>query len=60
MFILSEKQLRRTVKEYVAYYNAVRPHQGIEQRIPDLLNEETSHPRGGDGASLVVTPFLNG
>jgi transposase InsO family protein len=34
MLILSEKHLRRFVSEYVQYFNADRPHQGIDQRIP--------------------------
>jgi transposase InsO family protein len=32
--ILSEGHLYRVVKEYVGYFNGIRPHQGIEQRIP--------------------------
>jgi len=34
MLILSEKQLRRIVKEYMGHFNDDRPHQGINQRIP--------------------------
>jgi len=32
--ILNERQLYRTVAEYMAYFNHARPHQGIGQRIP--------------------------
>jgi transposase InsO family protein len=32
--ILSERHLHRIVKEYVAYFNHARPHQGVDQRIP--------------------------
>ena len=32
--ILAEVHLRQVLKEYVAYYNAARPHQGIEQQMP--------------------------
>jgi putative transposase len=32
--ILNERPLRRVLSEYVAYYNARRPHQGIEQDSP--------------------------
>jgi putative transposase len=32
--ILHGRQLRRVVKEYIAYFNQERPHQGIGQRIP--------------------------
>jgi putative transposase len=34
VFILSERHLRRLVREYVDYFNHARPHQGIG-RIPD-------------------------
>ena len=33
--ILNYKHLRNLVKGYVNYYNSVRPHQGIDNRIPD-------------------------
>jgi putative transposase len=32
--ILGERHLYGRVKEYMAYFNHARPHQGIEQRIP--------------------------
>ena len=35
LLILSEAHLRRVVREYVAYFNSARPHQGLQQRIPD-------------------------
>jgi hypothetical protein len=35
MLIWHRAQVRRLVKVYVAYYNQARPHQGIEQRIPE-------------------------
>ncbi|MFC1669658.1 integrase core domain-containing protein [Spirochaetota bacterium] len=33
--ILNKKQLKNILSEYIEYYNSLRPHQGIEQRIPD-------------------------
>ena len=33
--ILNRKQLKNILSEYIEYYNSLRPHQGIEQRIPD-------------------------
>jgi transposase InsO family protein len=33
--ILSEAHLRRIMKEYVVYFNTDRPHQGIDQHLPD-------------------------
>lgn len=55
VLILDEKHLARIIKEYVAYYNRMRPHQGIGQRIPDRLLEEmrVSGP-------VVATPVLGG
>jgi hypothetical protein len=35
MLILHCSQLHRIVREYVAHYNCSRPHQGIEQHLPD-------------------------
>ncbi len=49
--ILSEAHLRRVLKEYVTYFNRSRPHQGIDQRVPDPAKtqratlETSSHSR---------------
>jgi putative transposase len=32
--ILNERHLRKIMKQYQAYFNEARPHQGINQRIP--------------------------
>ena len=29
------QHLQRVVNEYIVYFNQERPHQGIDQRIPD-------------------------
>jgi putative transposase len=34
VIILNEAHLQRVMQEYIEYYNAARPHQGIEQHIP--------------------------
>ncbi|MHB8629604.1 MAG: integrase core domain-containing protein [Aggregatilineales bacterium] len=34
LLILSERHLRRVLTEYVSYYNAARPHQGLGQQAP--------------------------
>jgi transposase InsO family protein len=34
VLILGEQHLRRVLKEYEAYFNDARPHQGIAQAIP--------------------------
>jgi putative transposase len=42
ILIVNQQHLRRVLTEYVAFYNGARPHQGINQRIPD----PTKRPRG--------------
>jgi putative transposase len=32
--ILSEQHVRKIMKQYQAYFNHARPHQGINQRVP--------------------------
>lgn len=34
LFILDDAHLQRVLREYIAYYNARRPHQGLAQRSP--------------------------
>ena len=46
VLVPDEAHLRRILREYVAYFNAARPHQGLQQQIPDraevcLLRPET-------------------
>ncbi len=53
----SEAHLRRTVSEFVRYYNEARPHQGIDA-IPAGLN--CAPPLVGEGTDLVATPVLGG
>jgi transposase InsO family protein len=55
MLILSEQHLRRIVRDYIAYFNRARPHQGLQQRLPcpTLLSEQT------DG-EIVGIPVLGG
>ncbi len=35
VLVLGEAHLRRILREYVAYFNTARPHQGLRQRVPD-------------------------
>ena len=57
ILILGEDHLRRVLAEWVRYFNAGRPHQGIGQRIP-------SEPRLPDHTTLdgpiVARPVLGG
>ncbi len=53
LLILGERHLRRMLGEYVAYFNHARPHQGLQQRIPDAPAD--GNP--GAGRSGVVRAF---
>jgi putative transposase len=56
MLILGERHLYRIVKDYVAYFNHARPHQGINQRIPCA-----GVPVENKGDGIVVgVPILGG
>ncbi len=35
ILVVSESHLRRVLREYVTYFNTSRPHQGIDQRVPE-------------------------
>jgi transposase InsO family protein len=54
--ILHGKHLQRVVKEYTAYFNQERPHQGIGQRIPDHYDRSKANPTGG----ITSKAFLGG
>ena len=55
IMIVSEAHLRRVLKEYVAYFNQSRPHQGIDQRVPDPENTPV-----GTSEMIVSFPVLGG
>jgi putative transposase len=58
LLILHEKQLPRVLNMYVMYFNQARPHQGIQQQIPDPSGSaRTSHHRGG---KVIALPVLGG
>ena len=58
LLILSEAHLRRVLKEYLAYFNHARPHQGLQQRIPDQA-EVVDHAAGRVG-KIIAFPVLGG
>ncbi len=39
VLIFGERHLHEVIKEYVAYYNRSRPHQGIGQQIPEAARQ---------------------
>ena len=51
--IFNEKQLRNIIIEFINYYNSQRPHQGIDQTIP---NGYISQKFG----KIKSTPILSG
>jgi putative transposase len=58
ILILSEGQLRRVLKEYVTYFNQGRPHQGIQQRVPE--QPELPPMTADSGGSVIARPVLGG
>ena len=58
LLILGEHHLRRVLREYVAYFNRARPHQGLGQAIPARFLAAERHA-GGRGR-VVAFPVLGG
>jgi hypothetical protein len=57
MLVLSQRQLERLVKDYASYYNSSRPHQGIQQRIPERYEKKVFQIPIG---KIVSRPILGG
>ncbi len=57
ILVLGEGQLRRVLREYVAYFNTARPHQGIGQAIPST---PAPTPLSRLSAPIVSIPVLGG
>jgi transposase InsO family protein len=57
ILVLGEWQLRRVLREYVAYFNTARPHQGIGQAIPGAAGPA---PPSRPTAPIVASPVLGG
>jgi hypothetical protein len=58
ILILSERHLHRIIREYVAYFNRARPHQGIGQRILDPQEDTLSTDKSS--SRIVGYPVLGG
>jgi len=53
--ILNERHLRKTLKQYHAYFNHAHPHQGINQRVPC----PSAQPQYNTG-TIIAHPVLGG
>jgi hypothetical protein len=56
ILIFNERQLHRVIKEYVTYFNAARPHQGIGHRVrvpPTVPDSQQS-----TGGKIIAFPVL--
>src|SRR5690606_39179871 len=56
VIVLGERHLRTVLLEYVAYFNASRPHQGLRQRVPVPSTATCSSASG----RVVALPVLGG
>jgi len=54
ILVFGERHLHQVVREYGQYFNRARPHQGIEQNIP-----EEGLPKKNTG-KIIAFPVLNG
>jgi transposase InsO family protein len=59
MLILQQEQLHRMVREYVDFYNHLRPHQGIQQRIPVQSGVNPRPASVENTTKIVATPILS-
>ena len=57
VLVLGERHLRRVLREYTAYFNTARPHQGIAQNVPDA---QQLMPPSRLPAPIVARPVLGG
>ncbi len=58
LLLLGEAHLRRALDEYVAYFNAARPHQGLRQRVP--VPREPPGSAWHDAGAIGAIPVLGG
>jgi putative transposase len=58
ILILSEKHVRRVIREYCEFFNRARPHQGIDQQIP-IPSYDVDLPEHAC-RKVIGMPVLNG
>jgi putative transposase len=56
--IFHEKQLQRVLNQYVGYFNRERPHQGIQQQLPEPSRSAIYSQHAGD--KVIAIPILGG
>ncbi|MCJ7433148.1 MAG: integrase core domain-containing protein [Anaerolineales bacterium] len=59
ILIHGDRHLERVVKEYTTYFNQERPHQGIDQCIPDHYEVPKSKPTSGRVTSKAILGGLH-
>ncbi len=57
ILVFGESHLHRVTGEYVAYFNRARPHQGIEQQIPEGSPAVPERPKK---TKIISFPVLSG
>jgi putative transposase len=57
VLVLGVRQLVRTPKDYVSYFNRARSHQGIAQKLPEATQSPPGALRTG---KVIAAPVLNG
>lgn len=57
LLIVTDGQLYRMIKEYVALFNLARPQQGSAEQIPERMGIEREEKREG---KILYFPVLNG
>jgi putative transposase len=56
--IFREKQLQRVLNQYVVSFNRARPHQGIQQQLPEPSRSAIASHQAGD--KVIAVPILGG
>jgi putative transposase len=51
-------QLQRVLNQYVAYFNQARPHQGIQQQVPEPSKSSLSSHQAGN--KVIAIPRVGG
>ena len=58
LLVLGEAHLRRVLRAYVTYFNTARPHQSLQQRIPDRAAVGALRPE--ERGPVRAVPVLGG